>query len=371
MHVCLFGYDLAVGASGAGRFVHDLATFLVDAGHEVTIATRAERGLREKVDGADYLWVQGAGVPGEMDLRFAVRVLTTFPRYRGKFDVIHSVSGWPRFALAARAAGVVAGVPVVHSALGPAQPGAWSRGLTVHSTSRANVERFPNAVHIPPFIDGRRFAASGAGRAKGGPVRIGVLGAPDARKGIDVFARMAGLAARATDGVEFRLAVAPRQVRANPTLARRLADVRAILRDEGIGDRATVLGDVDVPEFLSGLDVLVFPAQSAEGMVNPPLTVIEAMAAGCAIVASRVGGTDEVLTDSANALLVDASERGNPQRYAEHVLALAADAPLRDRLGQQARRDAAHYDVSALAPSFIDLYSKARTARGGLSHVYR
>ena len=63
----------------------------------------------------------------------------------------------------------------------------------------------------------------------------------------------------------------------------------------------TFRGEVrDVPGFLGGIDVLLMPSHN-EGL---PYVLLEAMAAGCAVVAFGVGGIPEVVNDPALGILV-------------------------------------------------------------------
>lgn len=80
-------------------------------------------------------------------------------------------------------------------------------------------------------------------------------------------------------------------------------------------------------------DVVVFPSLS-EGL---PVALLEAMAYGRAIVATRVGGMPEVVGDDAEAVLVPA---GDPAALAGAIAGLAADPDRRARLGAAARRRA-------------------------------
>lgn len=65
------------------------------------------------------------------------------------------------------------------------------------------------------------------------------------------------------------------------------------------------------------------------------MAVLEAMAAGCATVASTVGGIPEVLVDGENGLLVPP---GDAAALAAALARLLDDAGLRERLGDSARR---------------------------------
>jgi len=81
-------------------------------------------------------------------------------------------------------------------------------------------------------------------------------------------------------------------------------------------------------------DVFVLPSLF-EGL---PVVLIEAMAAGCAVVATRIGGVEEVVVDSFNGILV---QPGDSQSLASALRSLITDSEMRKRLGEQAQRHAA------------------------------
>jgi glycosyltransferase involved in cell wall biosynthesis len=65
-----------------------------------------------------------------------------------------------------------------------------------------------------------------------------------------------------------------------------------------------------------------------------PLTVLEAMACGVPSVASRVGGTPEILADGETGFLV---EPKNTKQLSSRISALACDYKLRATMGKRAR----------------------------------
>jgi sugar transferase (PEP-CTERM/EpsH1 system associated) len=78
----------------------------------------------------------------------------------------------------------------------------------------------------------------------------------------------------------------------------------AVLDAAGLRDRAWLPGErEDIPEILRGLDCFVLPSL-AEGISN---TILEAMASGLPIVATRVGGNAELVEDGLTGRLVPAA----------------------------------------------------------------
>lgn len=81
---------------------------------------------------------------------------------------------------------------------------------------------------------------------------------------------------------------------------------------------------LDIPDLLKLFDIYVLPSLW-EGL---PMVLLEAMAAGCPIVATNVGGVSRVITDGENGLLVPSK---NVEQLAEAVIKLLSDTNLRDR----------------------------------------
>ncbi len=79
------------------------------------------------------------------------------------------------------------------------------------------------------------------------------------------------------------------------------AELQAQARRAGIDGRMVFTGfRSDIPEFLSEASISVLPSLS-EGLSN---TLLESMAAGVAVIATRVGGNPEVIEDGVTGLLV-------------------------------------------------------------------
>ncbi len=86
----------------------------------------------------------------------------------------------------------------------------------------------------------------------------------------------------------------------------------------------------EIPEILSITDVFVLPSLS-EGFSN---TLIEAMAAGKAVVATDVGGNPEAVVSNATGFIVPAKDS---KAIASAVMTLLADKPLAEKMGQAGR----------------------------------
>jgi len=78
--------------------------------------------------------------------------------------------------------------------------------------------------------------------------------------------------------------------------------------------------------------VLVFPSVWYEGF---PMTILEAIGAGVPVVASRIGGLPDILTEGADGFLVPPAE---PAALAQRVVSLMEDDALHARMSAAARR---------------------------------
>nr|BCX01989.1 MAG: glycosyl transferase family 1 [Bacteroidota bacterium] len=130
-------------------------------------------------------------------------------------------------------------------------------------------------------------------------------------------------------------------------------EVERWVRERGLLDRVCLLGlRNDVPELLAQADMLLLPSDW-EGV---PLVVLEAMAAGKPVVATRVGGVPELVEDGRTGLLVPPQD---PEALAAAILRLAQDAELRREMGEAGRRRALErFDIQKTARAYGELYLK-------------
>ncbi|PDW01688.1 glycosyltransferase family 4 protein [Candidatus Viridilinea mediisalina] len=117
-------------------------------------------------------------------------------------------------------------------------------------------------------------------------------------------------------------------------------DLRASLEAQaaalGISGRVRFTGQLErtrTAAYLAAADVFALPIVR-DGVDGLPNTLLEAMGAGRAIVASRVAGVPDVLDDGCHGLIVP--ER-NPERLATALVRLLTDHDLATRLGHAAR----------------------------------
>ena len=126
-----------------------------------------------------------------------------------------------------------------------------------------------------------------------------------------------------------------------------------------LDDAVHFVGRVDragAMALFKGCSFFVLPSRHEPmGIVN-----LEAMAAGRAIIASRVGGVPELVSDEENGLLVPPDDA---PALAVALARLASDAALSARLGENGARRARDFDWDAIAAQYLDVYNSAQNAR--------
>jgi glycosyltransferase involved in cell wall biosynthesis len=170
---------------------------------------------------------------------------------------------------------------------------------------------------VPNGIDLRRFARSGGHSSA--PTRkrpvIGSAGRLVEEKGFRTL--VSAVAQIVREGADVELVLAG----AGSCRQALLAQAEA----EGIGSRCSILGIVrDMTQFYQGIDIFVL-SSLMEGL---PRCVLEAMACGVPVVATRVGGVVEVVNDGENGLLVGAEDSGS---MAAAITRLLSDQALREK----------------------------------------
>lgn len=173
------------------------------------------------------------------------------------------------------------------------------------------------------------------------------LGALVPRKGIDVL--LAALAQLSTRAVRPHVWIAGE--------GEQRAELERAARELGL-ERVRFLGRrEDAADLLGAADVFAMPSRR-EGL---GVAAIEALGAGCALLATRVGGLAEVVEHERSGLLVPAED---PTALAAALERLLSDKALRARLASagRARLDAL-YHVDTMVDAYVALYSSVLARR--------
>jgi glycosyltransferase involved in cell wall biosynthesis len=283
----------------------------------------------------------------------------------GDFQLIHSHT--PRAAVIGRIAAARAGVPLVYHLHSPTAADStrrfrnrlnaaiehWSlaRAAAViavsHSLAAYAQQKgiAPSLIHVVPNgvpIVGRLAPRS----TPDGVWTLGVVALFRPRKGLEVL--LEALAAARTAGLPVRL----RAIGGFET-ADYEAQIRGRVERLNLSDAIDWTGFTrDVLAELNKLDLMVLPSLFGEGL---PMVVLEAMAAGVPVVATRVEGVPEAIRDGVDGLIVPPS---NPQALRD-----AIGRCVRGEVDWASLRLAAHRRQAAM---FSD-----RSMAEGVADVYR
>lgn len=126
----------------------------------------------------------------------------------------------------------------------------------------------------------------------------------------------------------------------------------ALASQLNLDDRVTFLGwRRDIPELIAAADLVVLPSWY-EGL---PLAVLEAMAAGRPVIASRIPGIQEIITEGADGVLF---EPGDPADLARAIGEVLTDPCKARRLGAAARQTASsRFNAEAMGDQVGQVYA--------------
>ena len=128
----------------------------------------------------------------------------------------------------------------------------------------------------------------------------------------------------------------------------------------GVYDNCVFVGKQSkIVDYLSAADVLLLPSEQE----SFGLAALEAMACEVPVIASRVGGVPEVVTDGETGFL---SNVGDVDKMADDAGRLLTDAELRREMGKRARESAvSRYRTDIVIPRYIDFYERVVRKAGG------
>jgi glycosyltransferase involved in cell wall biosynthesis len=193
---------------------------------------------------------------------------------------------------------------------------------------------------VPPGVE--------CGESVAGPVLqpgrvpvIGTAGPLESIKGMPFFLGAAALVLQSQRDVEFLIAGAgPEEI-----------NLRRLARELGINDHVTFVPNLlDFDEALLAMDVFCLPSlQQGIGTI-----MLEAMALGRPVIATRVGGVYRIIRDNETGLLVPPSDS---RRLGERILELL-DLPARSRaIGAAGQREVEdRYSVQQMIRQTVELY---------------
>lgn len=358
--ILLMGDTLNLGGT-EGQFV-EVACGLDRSRWEIHVSClRAEGPLRKRLEAAGVdAWSCGSGSFKSPRFAMSAWKLARYMRAH-RIRLVHSFDFYSNIlgVLAAR----LAGVPVVIASqrdLGDLRPWFQRRVhrvvlrladyLLVNSQAvadRVTLDRTAvpsRIVVIPNGVDLARFSPAPIPKQPQGEVIIGTLGNLRTEKGLADLLRAASLIYVQCPDVRFLIwGEGPLR-----------PDLEKLIRELGVDGTVNLRGTTVEPEAaLRELDVFVLPSLS-EACSN---VLLEAMATGLAVVATRVGGNPALVEDEETGLLVPPAD---PAALAKAIIRLIEEPALRTQLAERGRdRVRAEFGIDPLLARIEALYEAA------------
>lgn len=352
-----------LGRGGAEQLLVSLARTLCGTGLEIHVGYVLPHKDALVPDlaatGATVHCLTRPGAPWPVTLRRLLRA-------EERFDVVHTHS--PLVASVARLV-APAGTTLLHTEHNLWARYRWPTRLANAATLRRNStvwavsEGVARSMHLGPLLQGLEVevmvhglgpdhrptgpAARLAGLARlglePGPFTIGSVGNLTPKKDYDTLVFALERLRREVPGARLVL------VGAGPEEAQ----LRELVAARGLTGHVLLAGvRDDVPTLLPAFDVFALSSRY-EGL---SIALLEAMAAGVAPVATRVGGIPEVIRDGTDGLLVPP---GEPGLLARALAELAREPSRRRRLGAAAASRAACFGIDRAAATLLATYGCA------------
>ncbi len=183
---------------------------------------------------------------------------------------------------------------------------------------------------------------------------VGVVGNIKSVKGYDILTKAVQKVFNIYKGGKLLIlgeAIKPNEIQCKKEL-------QEMIRQLNLDDHIVFLGHrEDVAEILSILDIYILPSRS-EGT---SIALLEAMAAGKPIIASKVGGNPRVIKDGVNGFLVPAEDW---QTLSDKIITLLKDQDLAIRFGKEARDFVLkNFYLSEMVSNYMKVYEEVLKGR--------
>jgi glycosyltransferase involved in cell wall biosynthesis len=235
---------------------------------------------------------------------------------------------------------------VFHKLIGPFLRVIWhsASGVIANSRGLRSLARaFDSSIEIPIIPNGVEVSRFDAGQRDWSAPRLLSVGRIVYQKGLDL-----GLRALAQlKDLDWHWSIAGDGPQMDP--------LKSLAQELGIAERVTFLGwqsKADLTQAYHRANLFLFPSRH-EGMPN---AVLEAMASGLPVIATRIAGNEELVLDGETGVLV-APEDVNALR--DGLRRLLTDAQMRERMGRASRlRVEREYSWESVALQYSEYLKK-------------
>ncbi|MDE3111935.1 MAG: glycosyltransferase family 4 protein [Chloroflexota bacterium] len=353
---------------GANSYIREQYEQLRDLGHEVRIITAPwgdDPPARDVIQIGQAIAVPYNGSIGRVTLSLRLEWLVSRMLKREHFDVIHHHEPLvPFLSMQILDRAKCPNVATFH-AFGGFSLSYWlgrpfgehymdklDARIAVSTAAKHHVSRYfpgeyriiPNGVDVDQFANARPFP-----EYRDGKVNILFVGRLEPRKGAMHLLRAYAL-------------LKPRYPNTRLIVCNwgpQLGNLRRFVRSQGLGDVlfAGRVSDIDKARFYKTADIFCAPSTGQESF---GIVLLEAMAAGRAVVASDIHGYKRVVQRNVSGLLVEPKE---PEELAQAIARLIDDPALRDRLGAAGAERAKEFDWEHVARQLVEVYEEVLSRR--------
>jgi glycosyltransferase involved in cell wall biosynthesis len=376
MRILVINYEFPPLGGGAGNVAAYIARHVAGQGVEVAILTSHFKGLpRQQV--IDGYQVHRVPVSRHHVYKCSIYEMFSFvansvvPSWRlaRRFrpDLVHIHSGFPTGPLGYWLK-VTQGIPYImtlhggevpgflpeevgtlHKILAPATRVVWNAASTVIAVSDGlrdlSIQAIPavDIQVIPNGVDCEYFAPASTCRGPDDPFRMLFVGRVVRQKGLSYLLDALGtVKARGTADWQLRI-VGDGPMRPHLEAQAAHCDIADLVEFTGW------LPFEQIPDEMRSANLFVLPS-IIEGM---PLVLLQAMACGLPVVATKVSGSVDLVQPGRNGLLVPAKD---PALLAEALISLLGDRARCSQMGARSREIALTMDWSEIARSYSALY---------------
>ena len=331
--LCLGDVDKKPLIGGQENSVIRLSKALYDRGHEIIIITTLSlysSSVQAKIIDLECgkifpLSISGSYGSLSYGSEFMLKALYKMKKLHNKekFDIIHGHSGYPILGSITGIGGKIFGIPSVHSLYCPVQTPFYKILLSQFYFSQIDViislsKNTKTSLRkigipdekikiVPPAIDLSTFNQFTSGKRvredlnlKSNPLLL-YVGDLTKTRGLHVLIEALSMIIEEFPNVKLLLAV-------NIPIKKyetKKFEIKEKISSLGLDDNVIPLGIVNnMPEIMAASNVFIAPYTDIEGIADYPVSMLEAMAVGKPVIASKVGGIPEILTHQKNGLLV-------------------------------------------------------------------
>ncbi|MBN2466152.1 glycosyltransferase family 4 protein [candidate division WOR-3 bacterium] len=360
--------------SGVSEHVHHLAAALRDLGEDISILTTSYRGFGENLDSLPVTRF-GRALLIPMNRSYAtlpvgLRMSSQVKHFlaEGRFDIVHCHGlFWPEISYWAirhsRSVNLItfltAGFKIHTTGAGLFRTLFRNQLTKIHGRiaisrrARQAAEPYiPGEFRIIPCgIDLDRFRPRTSDGHRSHAGRVLFVGRLDERKGLEVLLQAFPAVIKSVPGARLSVAGSGPMER----------QARRIAKEFGIGGAVEFLGPArpdDLAGIYAGCDVYCAPSLGGETL---GIVLLEAMASGAPVVASRIPGYDETVRDGVDGILVPPAD---PDALAEALVSLLTNEQRRRALTAAGLDRAHEYAWPKVAQRTLDFYRELITDPG-------